>query len=103
MSESAPRGIQWIRKVGEPSDHFPVGFLVPLVGGSSVPDGWQLVPDGEGLFVGGVVAPDVEYERAFAITERFLAGESVSELATAFELPVATIEAAVRWFTSLED
>lgn len=90
--------LRWMRKVGEPSELAPVGFLAPWVGSGSVPDGWELLPAGAGPSVSGKVAPNVEHERAWVIFERFMAGESVADLAAAFAVPVATIEDAIRWF-----
>lgn len=87
----------------------PDGFMVPLDAGAPVPDGWEIIHEREGRFIPGP-APEgarrfgeMSEADAYAVVERFMAGESVADLAHEYAVPVGMIEGAIREIAIVED
>lgn len=104
-----PRFVRKVRGDGDPMG-LPDGVVLPLFDADAEPpEGWEIVRERADVLVSSPAPGDTrrfgEISEADAVTavERFMAGESVGDLAQAYGVPVGAIESAIREFATLED
>lgn len=110
MSEHQhPRFVRKVRGDGDPMG-LPDSVVLPLFDADAEPpDGWEVISEREGRFIPGPAPGDtrcfgeISEADAIAAVKRFMAGESVADLAHAYCVPVGVIEGAIRAFVTLED